>query len=403
MASSDSEARTVRRPATLLGARGTEIALALGGMLALASALGIGRFVYTPILPAMVERLGLNKAEAGLIASANFAGYLVGALLVAVPRLPGGSRNWFVGTLAFSATTTGAVGLVGTMPAFLLLRFAGGAASAFVLVLGSGLVLDRLARAGQRGLASLHFAGVGLGIAASALLIDALRGTALDWRGLWIASGAAAGALVPLVAWLVPGAEATARGAPSAEARPGRLPRGLGALSLCHGLFGFGYIVTATFIVAVVRTTADLRTVEALVWLAVGLAAIPSTAAWGWAGRRWGVLSAYALACCAEAIGVAAGGLWDAPAGALLAAALLGGTFMGITALGFEAARALAPGQQRRSFALMTAGFGVGQIAGPVMAGVLLDSTGGFALPSLLATAALVGAAAIAARIAWTA
>ena len=92
-------------------------------------------------------------------------------------------------------------------------------------------------------------------------------------------------------------------------------------------------------------------------------------------------------------LGVAAGGLWTTPVGALLAAALLGGTFMGITALGFAAARAMAPDDQRRAFALTTAGFGVGQIAGPVMAGLLLDRTGSFAAPSLLAAAALLLAA----------
>ena len=121
------------------------IALALGGMLALASALGVGRFVYTPILPAMVEGLELSKAQAGLIASANFVGYLIGALLAAAPRLPGSRRAWLLGSLALGAATTGAMGLVSSLPAFLVLRGIGGAASAFVLVFASALVLDRLA------------------------------------------------------------------------------------------------------------------------------------------------------------------------------------------------------------------------------------------------------------------
>ncbi len=101
-----------------------------------------------------------------------------------------------------------------------------------------------------------------------------------------------------------------------------------------------------------------------------------------------------------EAVGVAAGGLWSTPAAALLAACLLGGTFMGITALGFAAARALDPRQQRRSFAMITAGFGLGQIAGPSVAGILLDRTHSFAAPSLLAAAAVTIAAAIAMRLA---
>src|ERR1700744_1522626 len=119
--------------------------LAFGGLIAMAAALGIGRFVYTPILPAMTEALGLSNAQAGLIASANLLGYLVGALLAASPTLPGSSRAWLMGSLAVSACTTGAMGLASSLPAFLALRFVGGAASAFVLVLASALVLDGLA------------------------------------------------------------------------------------------------------------------------------------------------------------------------------------------------------------------------------------------------------------------
>ena len=72
-------------------------------MASLAVAMGIGRFVYTPILPAMVQALGLTKTEAGLIAAANFLGYLLGALLTALPHLPGGRRAWFMAALAGSA------------------------------------------------------------------------------------------------------------------------------------------------------------------------------------------------------------------------------------------------------------------------------------------------------------
>ncbi len=391
----DTNARSAQGVVTAAAA----VAPALGGMLALASAMGIGRFVYTPILPAMADALGLSKTEAGLIAAANFVGYLAGALLAAAPQLPGGRRAWFLGMLAVGAAATAAVGWPDTTAAFMLLRFAGGVASAFVLVLGSALVLDRLARAGLERWAALHFAGVGFGIALSALLINVLQEAGADWRTLWVVVGAAAAVAVPLAAWLVPGAGEPAVAGTTTRGESGNrvgLPRGLGALTLCHGLFGFGYVVTATFIVVAVRASPELRTLEGVVWLVVGLAAMPSTALWAWVGQRAGVLLAYALACLLAAVGVAAGGLWQTPAGVLLAAALLGGTFMGITALGFTAARALAPEQGRRSSALMTAGFGVGQIAGPLVAGWLLDATGSFAVPSTIAAVALAMAAVVA-------
>lgn len=371
---------------------------ALGGMLALASGMGIGRFVYTPILPDMAVALGLSKSAAGAIASANFVGYLAGALLAAA-RLPGGRRSWFLGGLAASAATTGAMAVAGSMPAFLLLRFVGGVASAFVLVLGSAIVLDRLVATRRTGWAVLHFAGVGAGIAISAVLVDALHAYGADWRILWAASGAVSAIAVPFAVWLVQETVSAPKAPAPATAREPP-PRGLRALMLCHGLFGFGYIVTATFLVAVVRATPQVRALEAAVWLVVGLAAVPSTAGWSRVAADMGPLRAYALACLIEAAGVAMGGLWPSPVGVLTAAALLGGTFMGITALGFAAARAMQPQQQRRSFSVITAAFGLGQIAGPIVAGVMLDQMHSFAGASALAAAAVAVAAAVAMRLA---
>src|SRR5580704_412530 len=96
---------------TALPAADTDaVRTALGGLLAVAAGIGVGRFVYTPILPPMVEALGLSKSQAGLIASANFLGYLIGALLAAMPTLAGPRRMWLLGALVTSAITTAAMG-----------------------------------------------------------------------------------------------------------------------------------------------------------------------------------------------------------------------------------------------------------------------------------------------------
>src|SRR3954451_10963878 len=166
------------------------------GMLALASSLGIGRFVYTPILPSMAASLGLSASGAGLIASANFAGYLAGAVVAALPRLAGGRRAWFVGGLLVGAVTTMGMGLVSGLPLFLLLRFLGGASSAFVLVLATASVLNVLASTGRTRLRWLHYAGVGLGIALSAIAVSALEALGGGWRTLWLAAGALASAMM---------------------------------------------------------------------------------------------------------------------------------------------------------------------------------------------------------------
>ena len=363
----------------------------------MATAMGIGRFIYTPILPPMVEGLGLTKGEAGLIASANFLGYLVGALAAASPALPGSARKWLIGALAVSAGTTGLMGSVDSLPVFLTLRFAGGGASAFVLVFSSLLVLEGLGAAGRSGLSALHFGGVGVGIAVSAILTWAIADMGGGWRWMWYAGGLFSLVTVLVVALLV--AEGTesrpaAAGGPDGAERMRIMP-----LAVAYGLFGFGYVITATFIVAIVRGSRESAALEPFVWLVVGLAAIPSVAVWAFLGRRFGVIRAFAAACVVEAVGVVASVLWISVSGVLVAAVFLGGTFMGITALGLMAARGLSGAHPRRALAIMTAAFGLGQVIGPIVAGYGFDLTGSFVWPSLLAAAALGASAFLAASM----
>jgi predicted MFS family arabinose efflux permease len=371
--------------------------LALGGLIAMASAMGIGRFIYTPILPPMAESLHLTKGAAGLIASANFVGYLAGALTATSPRLSTKPRAWLLVALATSAATTAAMAWAMDLPAFLALRFLGGAASAVSLVLASALVLERLVAAGRGNLSALHFSGVGVGITVSALLTWGLTAAGADWRAMWLWGGVLAAAGLVAVAMLIPGADP--KRTASAVTAPQGGDRRLRLLSLAYGLFGFGYVITATFIVVIVRGSPAASPMESVYWLILGLAATPSVAVWVAAGRLLGVLNAFALACVVEAAGVYASVAWPTPGGLLLAAILLGGTFMGLTALGLIAARSLAPANARRGLAIVTSGFGVGQIVGPVVAGYGFDLTGSFFLPSMIAVAALVVGAGLAVAI----
>jgi predicted MFS family arabinose efflux permease len=206
------------------------------------------------------------------------------------------------------------------------------------------------------------------------------------WRAIWLAGGGVCAVAVGAVAWLIPDRAGPTPG-PAPRARG--IDRRLAAFVAAYGLFGFGYIITATFLVAIVRDGGYGRAFEPVVWLVVGLTAAPSVAFWTWIARRVGIARAFALACLAEAAGVAASVL-ETPAAVLLGAALLGGTFMGLTALGLIGARRLSTGDPRSALAIMTAAFGLGQIVAPAFAGLVHDATGSFVLPSLTAVAALL-------------
>ena len=365
-------------------------ALAMGGLLALAAAMGIGRFVYTPILPMMAASEGLTASQAGMIASSNFLGYLVGAMLAASTFMRGSPRAWLYWSLLASAVTTLAMAWTGNYTAFLAMRFAGGVVSAWVLVFASSLVIPRLRAMGRGEFGAVHFAGVGIGIALAALITGLATTTGAGWRGAWIYNGVAAllatGLVVSLVSVRDPAHPMEPRNAVAGEGA-------IGPLLVAYGLFGFGYIITATFIVQLVRAASYSPAAEMMVWLLVGLAAAPSVWLWNHFARLVGNSRAYAAACVLLASGVAASVLIPGLFGLMVGAVLLGATFMGITALGLVEAGHRSPGDPRRTLGLMTAAFGFGQIVGPLVGGFMRDVFGSFLLPSLLASTALLIAA----------
>ncbi|TYC52362.1 YbfB/YjiJ family MFS transporter [Rhodobacterales bacterium] len=366
--------------------------------------MGIGRFVYTPILPFMTDGLLLPPEQAGLIAAANFLGYLAGALAGATRSLPGAPRTWFLGGLLVSALTSGAMAASTTLEAFLIIRFVSGVASAFALVFSTTLVLDRLVLAGRGGLSALHFAGVGAGIAFSALLVAGLARAGADWRGLWLGSSVATFVVLAVAAFLVPAqAPQTPAPVPSSPPDGGKsdfLNASLIRLILAYGLFGFGYVITATFVSTIARTTPQLQSSEPYVWLTVGLCAAPSIYLWNRIAARLGARKAFSLACLLESAGVTLTAITLQPALFLAGAALLGMTFMGITALGLMEVRRQSspagPSAVRRMLAILTASFGLGQVIGPWFAGELHALTGDFSAASIAAAAALVVAAGLA-------
>ncbi|RUM97279.1 YbfB/YjiJ family MFS transporter [Pseudaminobacter arsenicus] len=370
---------------------------AFGGMIALAVAMGFGRFVYTPILPGMMDELGLSAADAGLIAAANYLGYLVGAVVAAGGWAHRHERNVMLAALFASAALSAVMGLTDSLWLFLATRFLAGVASAFVMVFLTTIVFSHLAASRRNDLQAMHFGGVGLGIAVSSAMMAALIQAEAAWPAgwLWSAVLSAAGFLVALV--LVDEGPL----GNGSEHREPKLPKSLplAKVILAYGMFGLGYVVTATFLVAIVRQSEAGRLFEAIVWLVTGAAAVPSVWLWNKMAARRGLTVTFAVGCAVEAVGVAAsvsvGGYW----GPLLGGLLLGGTFVAVTAIGLRASQVLAPLAPRRALALMTAAFGLGQILGPIIAGYAAEWSGSFTAPSIGAAICLL----LAASIAWSA
>src|SRR5690606_23420588 len=132
-----------------------------------------------------------------------------------------------------TALLAASMALATSMGTFLALRFLAGVASAFTLVLLTTIVFEQLAAAKREELAALHFGGVGLGIAASSLMIGLSIARDADWRAGWWWAGilSLAGAL--LVAWL-------ARAAPQRAGAFEREPPAPESTSLTRMVIAYG-------------------------------------------------------------------------------------------------------------------------------------------------------------------
>lgn len=343
------------------------------GIFSLLLVLGVARFAYTPLLPLMQQQAGLGVAEAGWLAALNYAGYLSGALVASlISDLVLKDRLYRLG-MVVAVASTAMMALADNVVVWAVSRYIAGLASAAGMLLGTGLILNWLIRHNHRSELGIHFSGIGLGIAGCAAAVAAMtQWLALDWREQWLAFTAIGGLLLyPALAWLpAPDTSGvTTTGRKLTDNPPG--PLFLRIFMAAYFCAGFGYVVSATFIVAIVERLPGLAGHGNLVFLAIGIGAAPACINWDLIARRTGDLNALILAAILQIAGivlpVAVGGLFAA----LLGALLFGGTFIGMVSLVLTMAGRYYPTKPAKMMGKMTLAYGTAQIVGPAVTGWL--------------------------------
>jgi len=389
----------------------TPLTIALAGLVALGVAMGIGRFAFTPLLPMMLADRSIDLPGASLLASANYLGYLLGALACTF-------QPWIWRRFGFTSPLDGPRlvrgGLVATAlltlgmalhvpAAWTLLRFAAGVASALVFLYTSGFCLEQLAHRGVPAMGALIYVGPGLGIVASGLAATALVQMDAPAAAGWLTFGVLA-ALLTAGVWRVFDADlriaAPASAAAAAGQGPIQVPAAageMGLLTLAYGLAGIGYIITATFLPVIARLALPASHWLDLFWPLFGTGVM--LGALGASRLRAGRDLRLRLAGCyvIQAAGVAASLVSPTLAGFAIGSLLLGLPFTAITFFAMQEVRRLRPATAASSMGLLTAMYGVGQIAGPPLAAWLVARSGnaarGFGLSLWIASGMLAGGA----------
>lgn len=345
-------------------------AVCTAGALALALAMGIGRFAFTPMLPLMIRDGQIDVAGGGWVAAANYLGYLLGAMTAS--RIAWSATRLGTVALLLTAVLTAAMALPGSLWLWMGLRLAAGVCSAWAFISTSIWCLGALARLRRPSWSSGVYAGVGAGIALAGVycLAGAAAGAAAP--ALWLQLGLLALAMtlpiMPVMARIGPGAGprtgSTGHGAPP--------PRGTTGLVISYGVFGFGYILPATFLPVLARSVVDDPRLFGLAWPVFGSMAVLSTFGAGWLARHATRLQVWAGAHVLMGIGVLLPSLWPSGGSIALAALLVGGTFMVVTMTAVQESRARASADPTSFLSRMTTSFAIGQIAGPAVSSLLL-------------------------------
>ncbi|UXS37178.1 YbfB/YjiJ family MFS transporter [Staphylococcus delphini] len=363
------------------------------GMMALFIVIALGRFAYTPILPFMQLDTGLDNKSAGLLATFNYLGYLIGAMLPIFYIM----KNKIFDLKCYLLLNVATMLLFGVTDHFViwsLLRLLNGISSGAVFVLASNIVLEALHLARREGIAGLLYSAVGLGLFSSSLFIF-LYTDVTHWRETWIWLGSAAFILTLIIIVRLRENPTSPEPASHEAHGPDKVIRYSKKFyipfAIAYFCEGAGYIITGTFLVAIVKTMPTLSEYAALSWMFVGLGAIPATVLWSMIGQRIGICLSVILAFLLQIVAVLMP-IFTVNAFAIaLSSMIFGATFLGLTTLFMSKSHQITFETKGNNLvAVMTLIYSVGQMIAPYISGILIEHTQSYNDALIFAAAILV-------------
>ncbi|AKX51232.1 YbfB/YjiJ family MFS transporter [Thiopseudomonas alkaliphila] len=372
----------------------------LAGALLLLVVHTLGRFIYTPMLPRLVDDGLLTLQQGATIATWNYVGYLLGALIAMRWYSLDKIKLFLPWAVGFSVLSTFAQTQAETVGWLTLLRLINGITNGIVFVQVPSLILEWLNSRGKAALSGLVYLGVGAGLIISSLAVSLpapwLQGAERWWPAALLA--------LPMAVWgwrqlsLIEVQEIPVASAPkNKQGKVVLFDRASIPLFLSYAGAGLGYILPMTFLPMLARLLLEQN--HLLIdgsWLLVALSTLPAAWLWNRLGGSLGDGPALRLNYAVQLLGVLAVILLPGPAGIVLCALLVGNTFLGTVLLTQRLARSLHPHQGPKLSAALVALYGFTQLTGPWLTRLWLDAGG------TLQSAFWFGAAALAWGLLWS-
>ena len=369
--------------------------IVLAGFLGLFASLGLGRFSLGMMLPAMGEALSLSYSQMGVISTVNFCGYLGAVLLCGIITARLGIRLLVSLALLLVGLSMVLIGFSSHYVLLLLLYFLTGVGSALSNVPIMGLIAVWFDSKSRGRVAGYCVTGNGIGLLVTGKYVPVFNEIAGSWRGSWVVLGCLAVIIAAVCFLLIRNQPRKDGSVATAEVESGgrnKTCSSSGSWIFYHCasiyfLFGFTYVIYVTFFVtALVQDYGMSELAAGTLWSWVGLLSLVSGPLFGFVSDRRGRKAGLVIVFSVQTLAYLLAALKLSMAFVYLSVGCFGIVLWSVpTIMAALVGDCAGPEKAAKIFGFVTFAFGIGQVAGPVCAGVLAEYTGSFSTSFLLA------------------
>ncbi|WP_394661499.1 YbfB/YjiJ family MFS transporter [uncultured Acinetobacter sp.] len=359
------------------------------GISSLIVAHGLGRFAFTPLLPYLIQDNVITLAQGANLATWNYIGYLVGALVAVSLHARNSTQSVLIWALLVNAGLTILQIITTDYTFFLLLRLCNGITNGLVFVLVPALILEWLAEHHKTQLSGLMFTGVSIGLILDSILID-WSSAWFSGQLRWIPIGLVALPLALFSVWQLK--KITLSSHPTVVIRSSRLlDRNSTPLFIGYAGAGLGYILPMTFLPTLahelIRNQPFILT---NIWLITALSCLILLPFWNKLGAstsdRFALICSYIV----QILSLIAVLIFHNVIGVVICAILMGGSFMGTVVCSQRIARIFQPHQGPKLYAALISLYAGTQLIGPWLAKLWIDHGGTLLQSFYMGLAALI-------------
>jgi MFS family permease len=352
--------------------KNSNVAILLAGIIALIIGVGVARFVFTSLLPPMLENY-LTISFAGVLASINYVGYLAGSIFAVFIKDINTKVKFFRFGMFLCFITTLMLGITTSDTIWVISRILAGFGAAMALVVGSAIVMNKLNIQNKTKAMGIHFSGIGFSILVSDLIVRIVFYFNGTWQLSWIVLAVFAFVMSFYSMYILSYDNEVKQNSVKHHIDKSLFSPFVIILIMAYFCEGVGMVVQGTFLPDIINSLEGLEGFGSFTWTLVGLAGIPSCIIWMMLAHKYGSVNIIILAMFLQVIGIMISALTNNVYLNLFSGILYGGTFVGLVALFMNLGGKLAGNNPVMLMGALTTAYGIGQVTAPLYSVALIE------------------------------